>query len=123
MSDFNSYWPKSLPVLQPPSHYINDPSLSSTNHGVTGSGHQAMQQMSRLIADLAANLTAEIESTGITSAFLDTGMLGFFEKFTPSFPVLHKPTFLPRESSRPLLLNIIAHGSLFVGAKDAIHKG
>jgi hypothetical protein len=43
MSDFNSYWPVSLPVLQPPSHYLNDPSLSSTNHGVTGPGHQAMQ--------------------------------------------------------------------------------
>jgi hypothetical protein len=82
-----------------------------------------MQQMSRPIADLVVNLTTEIESTGITSAFVDTCMHVFFEKFTPSFPVLHKPTFLPRESSSPLLLNIIAFGSLFVGAKGAIHKG
>ncbi len=123
MSDFNTYWPVSLPVIQNPSQYLADPSLSSTVQGATGPGHQAMQQMSRLIADLAANLTAEIESTGITSAFLDTCMHVFFEKFTPSFPVLHKPTFLARESSSPLLLNIIALGSLFVGAKDAIHKG
>jgi hypothetical protein len=123
MSDFNSYWPVSLPVLQPPTHYLQDSSLPSTAQGATGPGHQAMQQMSRLIADLAANLTAEIESTGITSAFLDTCMHVFFEKFIPSFPVLHKPTFSPRESSSPLLLNIIALGSLFVGAKDAVHKG
>jgi Fungal specific transcription factor domain len=47
----------------------------------------------------------------------------FFEKFIPSFPVLHKPIFSPRGSSSPLLLNIIAVGFLFVGAKDAIHKG
>ena len=89
----------------------------------SGPGHFAMHQMSQLIADLSATLTAEIESTGITSAFLDTCMHVFFEKFIPSFPVLHKPSFLVRESSHPLLLNIIAVGSLFVGAKDSLSKG
>jgi hypothetical protein len=99
-----------------------DPAMSAMNQQ-NGPGHFAMQQMSKLIADLSSSLTAEIESTGITSAFLDTCMHVFFQKFIPSFPVLHKPTFLVRESSHPLLLNIIALGSLFVGAKDSLPKG
>lgn len=120
LSDFNSNYPLTLPVMQfdPP---LN-PTIPTVNQQ-TGPGHFAMHQMSKLIADLSSSLTAEIESTGMTSAFLDTCMHVFFEKFIPSFPVLHKPTFLVRESSHPLLLNIIALGSLFVGAKDALPKG
>ena len=125
MSDMN--WPMTLPVMQfEPSdlqHGFNDSVIQPLTSQQTGPGHHAMQQMSRLIADLSSSLTAEIESTGITSAFLDTCMHVFFEKFIPSFPVLHKATFSVRESSHPLLLNIIALGSLFVGAKDALAKG
>ncbi|KAH8654939.1 hypothetical protein BGZ60DRAFT_385546 [Tricladium varicosporioides] len=89
----------------------------------TGSGEQAMDQMSKLVQELPGSLTAEIQSTGITSAFLDTCVHVFFDKFNPSFPVLHKATFTARDCSYPLLLNIIALGSLFVGAKDAVTKG
>jgi hypothetical protein len=125
MSDLN--WPMTLPVMQfQPSHIqrgFNNSVLEALPSHQTGPGHHAMQQMSRLIADLSSSLTAEIESTGITSAFLDTCMHVFFERFIPSFPVLHKATFSVRESSHPLLLNIIALGSLFVGAKDALAKG
>jgi hypothetical protein len=118
LSDFSSSWPLSLPVMQF-EPLLDEATLNQPN----GPGHFAMQQMSKLIADLSSSLTAEIESTGITSTFLDTCMHVFFEKFIPSFPVLHKPTFLVRESSHPLLLNIIALGSLFVGAKDSLPKG
>ncbi|SRR6266487_7177266 len=79
--------------------------------------------MSKLVGSLALSLTAQIESTGITSSFLDTCMQMFFEKFIPSFPVLHKATFSVQESSHPLLFNIMALGSPFVGAKDATLKG
>jgi hypothetical protein len=120
LSDFSTCWPLTLPVMQ--FEPVVNHSIPTLNQQ-TGPGHFAMQQMSKLIADLSSSLTAEIESTGITSAFLDTCMHVFFEKFIPSFPVLHKPTFLVRESSHPLLLNIIALGSLFVGAKDALAKG
>ena len=120
LSDFSTSWPLALPVMQ--FEPIPNPNMPALNQQA-GPGHFAMQQMSKLIADLSSSLTAEIESTGITSPFLDTCMHVFFEKFIPSFPVLHKPTFLVRESSHPLLLNIIALGSLFVGAKDALAKG
>jgi len=47
----------------------------------------------------------------------------FFVKFIPTFPVLHRATFVFRECSHPLLLNAIAIGSLYLGPKDAVAKG
>ncbi|KAL3426759.1 C2H2 type zinc finger domain protein [Phlyctema vagabunda] len=144
LSDTNTHWPVTLPVVQFESSAIqpdledsvipqfNQQSGPLPGHGPgsgsgptpgPGPGHHAMHQLSKLIADLSSGLTAEIESTGITSGFLDTCLHVFFERFHTSFPVLHKATFQVRESSHPLLLNIIALGSLFVGAKDAIPKG
>jgi hypothetical protein len=46
----------------------------------------------------------------------------FFEKFIPIFPVIHRPTFVFRDCSAPVLLNAIALGSLFLGRDDAIEK-
>lgn len=47
----------------------------------------------------------------------------FFERFIPTFPILHRPTFIFRECSHPLLLNAIAIGSLYIGPKNAVAKG
>lgn len=47
----------------------------------------------------------------------------FFCKFIPTFPILHKATFVFRECTHPLLLNAIAIGSLYLGPKDAVDKG
>jgi hypothetical protein len=47
----------------------------------------------------------------------------FFVRFTPTFPVLHRSTFVFRECTHPLLLNAIAIGSLYLGPKDAVAKG
>jgi hypothetical protein len=47
----------------------------------------------------------------------------FFVKFIPTFPVLHRATFVFRDCAQPLLLNAIAIGSLYLGAKDALAKG
>ena len=46
----------------------------------------------------------------------------FFTHFVPSFPVLHRPTFVFRDWTHPLLLNAIALGSLYVGQKGNIVK-
>lgn len=46
----------------------------------------------------------------------------FFTKFVPIFPVIHRPTFIFRNCSAPLLLNAIALGSLFLGTKEATVK-
>ena len=95
-SDFSINWPVPAPVTQfQPSNFdrvegsiLSPPEdHSQTQHG---QAHQAMQQMSKLISVLSSNLTAEIQNTGITSSFLDTCMYVFFDKFIPSFPVLHK---------------------------------
>ena len=47
----------------------------------------------------------------------------FFVKFIPTFPVLHRATFVFRDCTHPLLLNAIAIGSLYLGPKAAIAKG
>ena len=47
----------------------------------------------------------------------------FFVKFIPTFPILHRATFVFRDSARTVLLNAIAIGSLYLGPKDAIAKG
>ncbi|KAH8595336.1 hypothetical protein B0O99DRAFT_686762 [Bisporella sp. PMI_857] len=118
---------RTSPVSPPPNAPVNLP--FAINDGTdwmgtgSGPGKQAMDQMSKLLQELPGSIAAEIQSTGITSAFLDTCVHVFFDKFNPSFPVLHKATFTARECSYPLLLNIIALGSLFVGAKDALIKG
>ncbi|KAG4412729.1 hypothetical protein IFR04_014126 [Cadophora malorum] len=124
-SDLSSTWPVTLPVTHFQPNFESPGSVLPPleDDSQSGQGHQAMQQMSKLISVLSSNLTSEIMSTGITSSFLDTCLHVFFDKFIPSFPVLHKATFVVKESSHPLLLNIMALGSLFVGAKDAVLKG
>lgn len=47
----------------------------------------------------------------------------FFVKFIPTFPILHRATFVFRDCARTLLLNAIAIGSLYLGPKDAVAKG
>ena len=44
----------------------------------------------------------------------------FFVRFTPTFPVLQRPTFVYRDCLQPLLLNAIASGSLYLGQANAV---
>jgi hypothetical protein len=46
----------------------------------------------------------------------------FFTRFNQTFPVLHRPTFVYKELTHPLLLNAIAIGSLYIGSEH-IAKG
>lgn len=46
----------------------------------------------------------------------------FFTEFVPAFPVVHRPTFVFKDWTHPLLLNAIALGSLFMGKRDYIFK-
>jgi hypothetical protein len=41
----------------------------------------------------------------------------------PTFPLLHRSTFVFKDCTHQLLLNAIAIGSLYLGPKDAIAKG
>lgn len=47
----------------------------------------------------------------------------FFVRFIPTFPLLHRATFVFRDCIHPLLLNAIAIGSLYLGPADAVAKG
>ncbi|PYI26239.1 hypothetical protein BP00DRAFT_407708 [Aspergillus indologenus CBS 114.80] len=89
----------------------------------TGAGKAAMHQSYRLIEDLSKRLNAELHNSGITSSFLDACLQEFFDRISPCFPVIHRPTFLPRETIPPLLLNMVALGSLFVCLPDSARKG
>src|SRR5699024_9145835 len=55
-------------------------------------------------------------------AFLDECLHMFSVRFIPTFPILHRATFVFRECTHPLLLNAIATGSLYLGPKDSIAK-
>jgi len=84
-------------------------------------GHRAVQDLSRMINNIPNSVAVDPES--FTSIFLDQCFHEFFESFLPTFPVIHRPTFVFRECSHPLLLNAIALGSLFLTRKDALAKG
>lgn len=47
----------------------------------------------------------------------------FFVRFIPTFPILHRATFVFRECTHALLLNAIAIGSLYLGPSDSVVKG
>ncbi|KAL1861039.1 hypothetical protein Plec18170_001554 [Paecilomyces lecythidis] len=86
-------------------------------------GKAAVHEISNIVANTCRNVNFEIQSTGITTEFLNSCLHAFFEQVTPCFPVIHEPTFQMRESVPPLLLNIFALGSLFVSLPGALQKG
>ena len=67
-------------------------------------------------------MTAAVEATSLTSVFLDECLHMFFGRFIPTFPVLHRGTFVFRDCTQPLLLNAMAIGSLYLGPKNSIAK-
>ncbi|KIN02730.1 hypothetical protein OIDMADRAFT_102782 [Oidiodendron maius Zn] len=88
-----------------------------------GESHQAVHNVSEMVTALSSTVTAAVEATSITSVFLDECLHMFFVRFIPTFPVLHRSTFVFRECTKPLLLNAMAIGSLYLGPKDSIEKG
>ncbi len=71
----------------------------------------------------SVNVASKAESTGLTTVFLDGCLHMFFTEFVPSFPVVHRPTFVFKDWTHPLLLNAIALGSLFMCQKESTTKG
>ncbi|KAJ6116010.1 hypothetical protein N7523_006427 [Penicillium sp. IBT 18751x] len=71
----------------------------------------------------SSSVTAAVKATSITSVFLDECLHMFFVRFIPTFPILHRATFVFRECTHALLLNAIAIGSLYLGPSDAVAKG
>jgi hypothetical protein len=70
----------------------------------------------------SSNVTAAAEVHSVNSIFLDECLHMFFVRFVPTFPILHRATFVFKDCTQQLLLNAIAIGSLYLGPKDAIAK-
>lgn len=70
----------------------------------------------------SSSITAAVEATSLSSVFLDECLHMFFVRFIPTFPVLHRATFVFLDCTQPLLLNAMAIGSLYLGPKDSIAK-
>ncbi|GMG26207.1 unnamed protein product [Aspergillus oryzae] len=108
----------------------------------SGGSHQAVRDVTEMVASSvrsseryyaseamltfylhqSSSVTAAIKATSITSVFLDECLHMFFVRFIPTFPILHRATFVFRECTHPLLLNAMALGSLYLGPKDAVAK-
>ncbi|CAG8081641.1 unnamed protein product [Penicillium salamii] len=88
-----------------------------------GGGHQAVQDVTEMVTSSSSSVTAAVKATSITSVFLDECLHMFFVRFIPTFPILHRATFVFKECTHALLLNAIAIGSLYLGPKDSVAKG
>ncbi|KAI9931490.1 hypothetical protein MW887_010065 [Aspergillus wentii] len=88
-----------------------------------GGGHQAVRDVTEMVTSSSSSVTAAVKATSVTSVFLDECLHMFFVRFIPTFPILHRATFVFRECTHPLLLNAIAIGSLYLGPKQSVAKG
>ncbi|KAK2792210.1 hypothetical protein FQN51_001869 [Onygenales sp. PD_10] len=114
-SDAANQWQVPLGTLPLPS---NPPKSNGMNLSP-----QAVQDVTEMVATSSSSVTAAVEANSITSVFLDECLHMFFARFIPTFPVMHRATFVFRECTHPLLLSAIAIGSLYIGPKDAVAKG
>ncbi|KAL2868718.1 C2H2 type zinc finger domain protein [Aspergillus lucknowensis] len=100
-----------------------DDRASSIGTIPSGGSHQAVRDVSDMVTSSSSSVTAAIKATSITSVFLDECLHMFFVRFIPTFPILHRATFVFRDCTHPLLLNAMALGSLYLGPKDSVAKG
>ncbi|MCJ1325572.1 hypothetical protein MMC10_002235 [Thelotrema lepadinum] len=73
-------------------------------------------------APLHASIVAAAKSS-LTPAFLDRCMSLFFDRFNPTMPLLHRPTFLMTQHATSLITGAMAVGSLYMDEKGARQRG
>ncbi|KAL2798326.1 C2H2 type zinc finger domain protein [Aspergillus keveii] len=100
-----------------------DDRASSIGTIPSGGSHQAVRDVSDMVTSSSSSVTAAIKATSITSVFLDECLHMFFVRFIPTFPILHRATFVFRDCTHPLLLVAMALGSLYLGPKDSVSTG
>lgn len=127
MPDFGSISALPLPFMEDPTYQplaqTSNPSEETAKKIQRAPGTMALHQIHALIDDLSKRLNSDLHNTGFTSAFLDTCLQEFINRTLPSLPVIHGPTFNPREIIPPLLLTMAALGSLFVCLPGSVEKG
>lgn len=127
MPDFGSSSALPLPfmgdsIYQPLAHTSNLSDDDDTKKAQRAPGKMSLQQIYKSIDDLSTRLNFDLQNTGFTSAFLDTCLKEFLNQNLSSLPVIHVPTFNPREIIPPLLLTMAALGSLFVCLPGSVEK-
>ena len=60
----------------------------------SGDSDRAILGVSEMVSNVSSSLTAAVESTSITSVFLDACLHMFFDLFVPMFRIMHRPTFV-----------------------------
>lgn len=117
-----STFPLTLPLtdLSPHPAQVGHPVESSED--TVDAGRRAVRLLSTVIKELPLHLVADLEGSDIVSFFFDDCLDLFFTRIVDAFPIVHRPTFIPRESGSTLMLNMLALGSLFIGSKDATTK-
>lgn len=83
--------------------------------------NDAINEAKSLMADLSFSLA--IDTSPLSSQFLEQCLSAFFNRFLPTFAVVHRSTFAVRNTFAPLLINMLALGSLFIPTIDAKQKG
>lgn len=101
----------------------NNDRMASLRGADSTDNHHAVHGVSEMVSQYSSSITAAVDSTSITSVFLDQCLHMFFDRFIPIFPIMHRPTFVYRDCSHPLLLNAIAIGSLYLGPNESVAKG
>lgn len=104
-------------------HLTGGTASNSAGAVPSGDNQHAVHGVSQMVSTFSSSLTTAVESTSITSVFLDQCLHMFFDRFIPIFPIMHRPTFVYRDCSHPLLLNAIAIGSLYLGPEDSVARG
>ncbi|OTA24789.1 hypothetical protein BTJ68_12513 [Hortaea werneckii EXF-2000] len=95
----------------------------SEDADITDDGQRAVQTTNGLLTNTIMQVTSSRALHTLTPQLLDNSLHAFFAKFNPILPVVHRPTFVYRQCSAPLLLNAIALGSLFLGTDEATATG
>ncbi|OGM49364.1 hypothetical protein ABOM_003500 [Aspergillus bombycis] len=86
-------------------------------------GQHAVHEVHKLVDDVSKRLNDDLHNTGVTPAFVEACLREYFRRVSPSFPIMHEPTFSVRDCISPLLLNMVALGSLFVCLPNAVKQG
>ncbi|KAF2473730.1 uncharacterized protein BDR25DRAFT_386592, partial [Lindgomyces ingoldianus] len=125
MSIDPALWEQPMALMPPilENHTMSYSRATNDLEDGSSEGRRAIQTLSALISNTVNGVTKPAALANLTSRFLDSCLHMFFSTFIPMLPVVHRPTFVFRECSPPLLLNAIAIGSLFLGTPEASAKG
>ncbi|WRT68234.1 uncharacterized protein IL334_005210 [Kwoniella shivajii] len=97
------------------------PSLSSNAVNVEERGEFALSATSTMMARMSSSIPTEVPP--LSSELLALCLNMFWTRIWPTYPLIHPSTFNMRQTSAPLLINMVALGSLATQNKNIQIKG